>query len=177
MNFMRHIVVLCILIVFGCTASESEMPITPVEQEIVQVYELIDLSSGGFPLELKIYPDENPVIHSTWNATFGRMELNVKPDVNIFVKQDTVSIASKKEEIESGIFDISYITQNDSLIFYKASLPEGLASYWHFFALYSVDGIYYNFENNPIVECTEHQIEAMIDVVNRITQENYLKNE
>lgn len=157
---------------YSCAVNENEEPVVIEENEEVVIHRQIDLSAGGLPLGLIEVPGEEAEVSTVWNPTFGRMEVDLKPDVSIFIKQDTVSIASKIAEIESGVFEITYLAKTDSLIFYKTSLPGGIAPYWHFFASFPIDGMYYNFENNPIIECNQRQIEKMLGFVSRITQKS-----
>src|SRR5690606_35596906 len=131
-------------------------------------YLIVDLSKGGLPLGIKMDPGVTLEMDARWNPAFGRMELQDDRGMSIFIVEDTVSCATKKAEIEGGIFTISYLIENDSLIFYKSTLPDGSTPYWHFFASFTVGNSHYTFENNPLVECTEGQIRAMTDLVGRI---------
>ena len=166
-----------VFLISGCTRDDNS-PLPALEDMDGKVeYQKYDLSSGGLPLALLVEPGEMPSLTATWNAAFGRMEVSNKRDMSIFISQDTLSCKSKMEEIESGIFQVSYIVNTDSLIFYKTNLPDGHTPYWHFFASFSINGVHYVFENNPIIECTEKQIEAMTQIVSHISSTNNLINE
>lgn len=158
-----------ILIIAACTTSENDPPSSAEPNYDLPQNEFMDLSDGGLPLALKVPSGSTFTLDTKWNAAFGRMELSDSYGLNIFVTKDTLSCAAKKEEIEGGIFNISYIIDNDSLIFYKSTLPDGSTPYWHFFASFPLGDSHYVFENNPLVECTENQIEAMTVLVRNMS--------
>lgn len=166
MKYINSIFALFILLT-SCSVSDNDLP-----QELGQnqgpEFVLVDLSEGGLPLALKLNHGTTVEMETRWNSAFGRMELSNSHGMSIFVFEDTLSCATKKEEIEGGIFDISYIIENDTVIFYKSTLPDGSNPYWHFFASFPVGNSHYIFENNPLVECTEGQIRAMTDLVGKI---------
>jgi|SRR5690554_4201879 len=161
----------------GCVPGENSPPAVSQDVEERVEYLKYDLSSGGLPLALLVEPGETPSLTATWNSAFGRMEVSDKRDMSIFISEDTLSCKTKMEEIESGIFQVSYIINTDSLIFYKTTLPDGHTPYWHFFASFPINGVNYVFENNPIIECTEKQIEAMTKIVGHISSTNNLISE
>ena len=158
------------LITFSCKR-DGEFPDTnPDEESSKQHVEQIDLSEGGLPLAIfakGLKPDD---LQAKWNETFGRMELTKDNSLTIFISQDTLSCKARKRDIESGIFEISYIEDTDSLIFYKTTLPDGSIPYWHFFASFELNKINYNFENDPLIECTEKQIKLMTELIMKIRQ-------
>jgi len=166
-----------IFLISGCAPSE-DLPPAGLE-DISEKIELqkFDLSSGGLPLAVLFEPGESPDLKAIWNPTFGRMEVSDTNDMSVFISQDTLSCKAKMEEIESGIFEVSYIVKTDTLIFYKTNLPDGHTPYWHFFASFPIDGVHYVFENNPIIECTEKQIERMTEMVGHISSVDNLINE
>lgn len=166
-----------VFLLSGCSLSENSPPPESEDAEEEIVYLKYDLSSGGLPLALLVEPGDTPDLRTSWNATFGRMEVSDKRDMSIFISEDTLSCKSKMEEIESGIFEVTYIEKSDSLIFYKTNLPDGHTPYWHFFASFPVNGIHYVFENNPIIECSEKQIERMTKIVRHISSTNNLIDE
>lgn len=177
MRYYIYSIFSLVFLISGCTPGENSPPPGSDDVEKKTEYQKYDLSSGGLPLALLTEPDESPDLTATWNAAFGRMEVFDKDDMSIFISQDTLSCKSKMEEIESGIFEVSYIVNTDSLIFYKTNLPDGHTPYWHFFASFAIDGVHYVFENNPIIECTEKQIEVMTEIVGQISSTNNLINE
>lgn len=157
-----------ILLATSCSTSDNVPPGEGDQVNLQTQSELVDLSDGGLPLALKVNGQGSVKIVSKWNSAFGRMELSDSHGLNIFVFEDTVSCASKREEIEGGVFEISYIIDTETLIFYKSTLPDGSTPYWHFYASFPLGDSHYVFENNPLVECTEGQIEAMIGLVRKI---------
>ena len=176
MRYYIYSIFSLMFLVVGCTPGENFPPGADDMGEKVE-YQKYDLSSGGLPLALLVEPGASSDLKATWNSAFGRMEVSNKDDMSIFISQDTLSCKSKMEEIESGIFEVSYIVNTDSLIFYKTNLPDGHTPYWHFFASFPINGVHYVFENNPIIECTEKQIEAMTKIIGHISSTNNLINE
>ncbi len=167
---MKYITSIFVLLIFSsaCSTNDNDLPEKAGKNQEPE-FVLVDLSEGGgLPLVLKLDPGSSIEMDARWNSAFGRMELSNAHGVSIFVFEDTLSCASKKEEIEGGIFDISYIIETDTLIFYKSTLPDGSTPYWHFFASFPIGNSHYVFENNPLVECTEHQIKAMTALVGKI---------
>lgn len=152
----------------SCSTSDNVPPENADPEHQESQGEIVDLSTGGMPLALKVNAKSTVKIDCKWNAAFGRMELSDAQGLNIFVFEDTLSCASKKEEIEGGVFEISYIIDTEKLIFYKSTLPDGSTPYWHFYASFPLGDSHYVFENNPLVESTEGQIEAMIGLVRNI---------
>ena len=177
MRYYIYLIFSLVYLISGCTQGENSPPPGADDMEEKVEYLKYDLSSGGLPLALLVEHGEMPSLKATWNSAFGRMEVSDKRDMSIFITQDSLSCKSKMEEIESGIFRVSYIVKTDSLIFYKTNLPDGHTPYWHFFASFPINGVHYVFENNPIIECTEKQIEAMTNIVGHISSTNNLINE
>lgn len=177
MRYTVYSIFILMLLVSGCIPGENSPPPGSEDIEEKVEYQKHDLSSGGLPLALLVEPGVSSDLVATWNPIFGRMEVSDKEDMSIFILQDTLSCKSKMEEIESGIFEVTYIVNTDSLIFYKTNLPDGHTPYWHFFASFQIDGVHYVFENNPIIECTEKQIEAMTEIVGHISSTNNLISE
>lgn len=165
MKYIAYIFAL-IFLSTSCSTSDNVPPENTLQEQ--RESEIVDLSAGGLPLALRVSAQSSVKIDSKWNSAFGRMELSGLHGLNVFVIEDTLSCASKKEEIEGGVFDISYIIETESLIFYKSTLPDGSTPYWHFYASFPLGDSHYVFENNPLVECTELQIEAMIGLVRNI---------
>lgn len=167
---MKYInsIFLVLILCTGCSVSDNEPPEKAVAAEAAPQFEIVDLSRGGLPLALKTEPGVTVELDARWNPAFGRMELSNAHDMSIFIVEDTLSVASKKADIEGEIFTISYLIETDSLILYKSTLPDGSTPYWHFFASFPVGNAHYIFENNPLIECTEGQIRAMTDLVGRI---------
>lgn len=167
MKYTNSIFALAILFT-GCSVSDTDPPGIAVIDEAISESSIVDLSHGGLPLGIHIDQGITLEMDAKWNSAFGRMELTDRRDMSIFIVEDTLSVGTKKAEIEGGIFTISYLIENDSLIFYKSTLPDGSTPYWHFFASFPVGDSHYVFENNPLVECTEGQIRAMTDLVERV---------
>jgi len=167
---MKYLIYFFPFLVFLAACSDGDdSRMEPAAMDIDrQATQIIDLSSGGLPLALEIEQGEEKNISANWNEVFGRMEITDSDDISIFVVEDTLSCLSKKEEIEGGVFEVSYLVDTDSLIYYKTMLPDGSTPYWHFFASFMVGDAHYVFENNPLIEVTENQIERMTNVVGNI---------
>ncbi len=159
--------IICILListVTGCSNIETEIA-NPVQQEVeIPSPGFVSLSEYGLPISMDIGPKNQSDFHFYWNETFGRLEINNGQDIDFFVSQDTIRCATRKGEIESGIFTIDYIVENEEVLFYEATLPFSSSSYYHFFVCLRVDGKIYNLENNPLVEFRKSDIASMIDL-------------
>ena len=167
---MKYLICFFPLVIFlvACSEGDDSPPENTAISAEKQPKEVIDLSSGGLPLALELGQVDEKNISAQWNDAFGRMEITDSDDMSIFVIEDTLSCLSKKEEIEGGIFEVSYLIDTDSLIYYKTVLPDGSTPYWHFFASFKVGDAHYVFENNPLIEVTENQIETMTKLVANI---------
>lgn len=131
-------------------------------------FHFIDLSEGGLPLALRVPLGVTPDIHVEWDATFGRMVLTGPSGISIFITADTLSLQTRKREIENGIFKITYLLQTKHLLYYKSTLPDGASPYWHYFASFEIGGKNYVFENNPLIEFTEEEVKRMTEITQNI---------
>lgn len=152
----------------GCT--ESKDLDCPNAQEIKVKPALIpvDLSHTGLPLLAKVPPIKGYEIDSKWNETFGRLELRDAYGMDLFIQESTGSCADKKREIEASIFDVKYDFENDSILCYTTSLPDGTPAYCHIFGSFAIGSSNYTFENNPLVECNSMQIAHMKSIIENI---------
>lgn len=146
----------------SCTPHEEEIH---EEIEAEPTFKTIDLSSGGLPLEAEIPAESKTKFEPEWNETFGRMEVSNDLGIEVFITQDKMTCAEKKQEIESGVFEIIYVVETDSLISYKAQLPSGNSEYWHVYACYELAGEPYCFESNPLIEYNKSQAAFMVDFI------------
>jgi hypothetical protein len=157
----------------GCLSTDTEefQPAETLADTPAMV--AIPLNEFAMPIGLMVEPSEKDEIELSWNASFGRLEVRKGKSIDFFVVQDTVTCLFKSVEIESGIFEIEYIEKTDNVLIYKAKLPGGDTEYHHFFASFEIDGVRYNFENNPLVEASEKHIAAMlVQVMNFSTLKN-----
>ncbi len=154
-----------LLLMFSCAQEEEQIVEEVATAPPVKV---IDLSEGVFPLVAEV-PENSKTNYSTkWNETFGRMEVSNDLGIELFISQNNISCAEKKREIESGIFEVNYAIDTDSLICYNTHLPDGTAEYWHVYASYKLGGYTYCFENNPLVEYNKSQAEFMVDFIGSV---------
>lgn len=152
----------------GCSNSTDIDQPQHLEEVPITTLMPIDLSHTGMPLVAMIEHKDNYQIDIRWNDTFGRLELRDAFGLDLFIKQDTLSCAAKKEEIEASIFNIEYAVFTDTLICYSASLPNGEAKYRNIFASFNIAGTPYTFENNPLVECSMNDINHMTEVITQM---------
>jgi hypothetical protein len=152
----------------GCSNSTDIDPPQHLESVPPTTLMPVDLSHTGMPLVAMVAHKDEYKMDIRWNETFGRLELRDDFGLDIFVKQDTLSCTSKKEEIEASIFNIEYSVFTDTLICYSASLPDGAAKYRHIFASFNIGGTPYTFENNPLVECSLEDIDHMTEIITQM---------
>ncbi len=124
----------------------------------------IDISEMGLPLKFSVDSLDAKHFEMQWNAGFGRMEVSGPDGIDFFIVQDSISCRIKKQEIESGIFEVVYLQDDNDILFYEAKLPYGSSSYFHYFASIQIGGEIYNFENNPLVEFSQHEIAGMVEM-------------
>lgn len=146
----------------SCTPDVEEIP---EKAPGVPAFKTVDLSSGGLPLIANIPAESKTRFDPRWNETFGRMEVSNDLGIEIFITQDKMTCAEKKQEIESGVFEIIYVVETDSLISYKAQLPGGNSEYWQVYACYELAGEPYCFESNPLIEYNKSQAAFMADFI------------
>ncbi len=165
----RIIYVLLILLVgFGCVDSEDLDSPTNGETAEKSVLIPMDISHAGLPLIAMVVPKEGYQIEAKWNDTFGRLELQDTEGMDLFIQEIDLSCDEKKKEIESGIFNVEYVFENDSILCYTTSLPDGTPAYSHLFGSILIGESNYTFENNPLVECSPVQITHMKSVIENI---------
>lgn len=163
-----------IMMLFGCLPTDGE-DMQPVDVvELVPAMETIALTTYAMPIVLSVHASEKDEFELHWQTSFGRLEIRKGDGIDFFVVQDSITCASKAAEIESGIFEVEYIEKTDSILRYTAKIPGGDTEYHHFFASFEIDGIRYNFENNPLVEANEKQISTMVLIVKNFSS---LKND
>lgn len=155
-----------ISVVLALTVSCSpDVEKIPEKVPVEPAHKTVDLSSGGLPLIAEFPAESKTQIDPNWNETFGRMEVSNDLGIEIFITQDKKYCAEKKQEIESGVFEIVYAVETDSLISYKAQLPGGNSEYWHVYACFELAGESYCFENNPLIEYNKSQAAFMVDFI------------
>lgn len=131
------------------------------ESTSIEGLQAVDLSSNGLPLTAFISKETAHDFRADWNDTFGRMEVSDESGLNLFIQETEYSCTDKKQEIESSIFEVEYNFDNDSILCYTTTLPDGTPAYSHIFASFEINGVNYAFENNPLVECNPSQIAHM----------------
>jgi hypothetical protein len=146
------------------------------ESTAVMKAQFISLAEAGLPLKIKVDDTTNHSISKRWNATFGRLEITNEEGNQIFISEEVMSCNQKKEELEAGVLDIEYRILNDSLLYYISMVPGGDQSYPGFFAVRNINGAAYSFENNPLKEFTEGQVQSMIQLVMSIESSELLTN-
>ncbi len=161
---MTRILLICLVLAMSVSCATDNAPV-PEDIATKPIFKSIDLSSGGLPLIAEIPDESKTKFKPKWNETFGRMEVTNDLGIEIFITQDTKTCAEKKQEIESGVFEIVYAVESDSLLSYKAQLPEGNSEYWHVYASYNLGGVTYSFENNPLIEYNKSQAAFMVDFI------------
>lgn len=154
--------ILVLLLVFvGCTESQDldnpNAPAAIVEPALMP----IDLSHTGLPLVAMVPHKLGYQIESKWNDTFGRLELRDAFGMDLFIQEATRTCGDKKIEIQGSIFQVQYDFENDSLLCYTTSLPDGTPAYCHIYGSFAIGSSNFTFENNPLVECTPVQIAHM----------------
>ncbi len=128
----------------------------------------VPFNHASFPLAAFTDDGQFPGLSARPNDTFGRMELQDERGLSLFVMEDSTTCVSKKEEIESGIFQIEYVVDNERILAYKSSLPDGSESYHHLFASLLLNGTHYTLESDPLVSYNQSELRQLIDLVNSI---------
>jgi hypothetical protein len=158
----------------GCLPNEGEDMQPNDVVEVLPAVETIALTDYAMPIALSVHASEKDEFELSWHPSFGRLEIRKGNLLDFFVVQDSITCATKATEIESGIFEIEYVEMTDSILRYTAKIPGGDTEYHHFFASFEIDGIRYNFENNPLVEASKKQIDDMVSIVKNFSS---LKND
>jgi hypothetical protein len=155
------------IVICACAAEEQRMvtPKLPVERTSRAI---VRLDEQGMPITLEVDSEVLPHLSFQWNADFGRMEVDLPLNNQVFILQDDLDCTAKREELETGIFEISYLINTDSLLVYESRIPEGNVSYWHFFRVFELEGIRYYAENNPLIECSKNDVKLMSEIFSHI---------
>lgn len=117
--------------------------------------------SARLPIELSIDSSMKHSIREEWNASFGRLEIEIAPDLEIFVVQADYPTSAKLEDPSLGVFEIEFLNKSDSLLVYGSRIPGSDIEYWHFFRTFELNGKRYYAENNPLIEYSKHDVEVM----------------
>ena len=159
---MKRIILLiaATYLLLSCTREET-LPKQPKWQEVA-------IGANVLPLALRIPENEALTISSRWNETFGRLELIGQENDMVFIQESETTCLEKQNELDAGIFNVSYVEQSDSLLVYKTSVPGGKESYWNVFASIKIGDTRYVIEQNPLIAYNREDIIRITDIIKRI---------
>lgn len=128
----------------------------------------VAIGANVLPLVLRMPENEQVEVHSRWNETFGRLEIiGIKND-EIFIRESSISCAQKRKELESGVFEVNYLEENDSLLIYTTSVPGSDEIYWNVYATKRGKASIYAAEQNPLIAYSREDIVRMTATIKRI---------
>lgn len=156
-------------LIFWSCSGKNEREAPAVEPTLSKVETVaIPMNDFGLPLAIEVPLSRKKDFKKSWNENFGRLEVSASGGVDFFISESDLTLSQKKFEIESNIFIIEYIVEEPDLLIYEARLPDGSISYFNFFSIYSVAGIQYTAENNPLAEFTKEEILNMVELIKTI---------
>jgi len=147
-------------LLLSCTQEETHPK--PTEWQEVAI------GAKVLPLVILVPEGQDLELHSRWNETFGRLELTGAGNDEIFIKESEITCADKKRELNSSIFELSFLEDSDSLLIYQTSVPGGEESYWNVFAVVKGDSISYTAEQNPLIAYNREDILRLSSIIKRI---------
>jgi hypothetical protein len=167
---IRKVLLFCALTgSLSCSVQQKDIVEEQIEIPKPTVEHLVyDFSAQGLPLFIEAPGGVIDSLQVQWQPSFGRLEIQSKSGVHLFIQKDTLSCPGKKLELENGVLVNDFIEKNDSLLIYKTTTPEGQLAYYHFFASFPIDSVNYTFQNNPLVEYSEADIRRMTRLVKKI---------
>lgn len=92
----------------------------------------VEVTDPNFPLTL-LFPratDHQPEVD--FNASFGRLEARAGSGFSYIIEEKPCDLDSYRLRAESGVFQIAVEHESDTLLIYKASLPDGSMAGYHF---------------------------------------------
>jgi hypothetical protein len=128
----------------------------------------VAIGANVLPLVLLVPDGQDNHLHSRWNETFGRLELIGDENDEIFIKESEITCEDKKRELNSSIFQVSYLEESDSILIYQTSVPGGEESYWNVFAVLRNDSTSYTAEQNPLIAYDREDIARLSSIIKRI---------
>ena len=147
-------------LLYACTQEQTKIE-EPKWQEVA-------IGANVLPLAILVPPNEGPKYEARWNETFGRLELIGNDNEEIFIEESDHTCLEKQEELDSGIFQVEYFIQSDSILVYQTKIPSGTESYWNVYASIKVNDTQYSIEQNPLIAYNKEAILRMTEAINRI---------
>lgn len=170
MTLKRIPLLALILATIACSHFEQEVStVEPDHGEYHADWTTYYLDGYGVEASIKIPPRLTDKVEIRWNDNFGRIEISAGKSVDFFVMDAMMTINGKRFEIESGIFSSEYLRDEDEMLFYRTSLPDGSSPYFNFFTVRQNDDQSIQIENNPLVEFSMDDVQLMIEITETIS--------
>lgn len=148
---------------------ETEVP-QPQAVDPTSDWETRYLGAYGMDIEIKLPPEIAPHTEIHWNDNFGRLEVSAPAyTIDFIITGEIETVASRRFDLDAGIFKVEYLDESDDHLLYKASLPDGSLPYYHFFKSVEIDDKTYQFQNNPLVEFGREHVELMLEISNSVS--------
>lgn len=159
---MKRVIILIIAtsLLYACTQEQKKIE-EPKWQEVA-------IGAKVLPLAILVPNGQDFELHSRWNETFGRLELIGQDNDEIFIRESEITCEDKKRELNSSIFQVSYLEASDSILIYQTSVPGGEESYWNVFAVLHDDSTSYTAEQNPLIAYDREDITRLSSIIKRI---------
>lgn len=159
-----------ILATFACSHFDQDVEsVEPDTQEYHADWTTHFLDGYGIEASIKIPPRLSDKVEIKWNDNFGRVEISAGRSVDFFVTEAVMTTIGKRFEIESGIFSIEFIRDEEETLFYRTSLPDGSSPYYNFFLIKQNGEQSIQIENNPLVEFSMEDVQLMIEITETIS--------
>jgi hypothetical protein len=154
------------LMAFSCSSNKSKS----TNDESIEVvsedkFDFLTPSDKNFPIKVAVLnkntePSEPLVI---FNEATGKLEVTSGKKVSYQVTELELNLDERKKQLESGIFKISYTTNQPDQIIYRSELPDGSNAYYHFVLIKKLDNRTFVFEDNPLLQFNESEIKLMVE--------------
>ena len=135
----------------------------------VEKFEFVNSTDKNFPIKIavlnKTISDSTPTIN--FNDASGKLEVASGNKFCYQISEQAVDIVKKKQEIEGGIFKITYNTDLADEIVYRAELPDGSNAFYHFVAVKKIQDKTYMFEDNASFQFTLADVNTMVEAIQK----------
>lgn len=153
----------------GSTSSGGEIPdtsqvvkITPPENHFI----VRKSKEASIPLAIS-FPDTtvNPFVN--FNTATGKLEVIAGIHFSYSVSREPCNVQRMVDDVNSGIFAVSFLTKTDSDLVWRAALPDGSKAFYHFYCCRVYQNQNYVFRDNPAYDFTLQQVNLMLSYIQK----------
>ena len=109
-----------------------------------------------------VLPTDTDNCDIKFNESFGRLEIKSGDTFSYNMSQGECRISRERNELGSGIFVVEMLQSNDSVLYYRASLPDGSSALYHFQVCLERNGRNYTFYDDRRMIFNKAQTDSML---------------